>query len=176
MSRIPKSKEEAQAAKAKAALVIKGRESLGGIRKKSSKVKKCSRGVSKLRASQFVLQVDELIEAEKLCGEELTPSLFIALFCWMHEAIYDVPCVDEVAPEWNVAASRLSLMVEEDFEDDKAEFLSYVQWAAKDEERAELWRRSNRKLGKRVKWRDWFMLKSKVSDYRLFKIRTQGIE
>lgn len=176
MARVPKSEADAAAVKAKTAVVLKGRETLGALSKKRTKKTKCTRGISKLKAEQYVLQVDELIEAGNLDGEELSPSLFVALFCWMHEAIYDVSCVDEVAPEWNVAASRLSLMLEEDFEQDKAEFLVYVQWAAKDEERVELWRRSNRQQGKRLKWRDWFMLKSKLSDYRLFKIRTQGID
>lgn len=176
MARVPKSEADAAAVKAKTAVVLKGRETLGALSKKRTKKTKCTRGISKLKAEQYVLQVDEIIEAGNLDGEELSPSLFVALFCWMHEAIYDVPCVDEVAPEWNVAASRLSLMLEEDFELDKAEFLVYVQWAAKDEERVELWRRSNRQQGKRLKWRDWFMLKSKLSDYRLFKIRTQGID
>jgi hypothetical protein len=176
MARVPKSDADAAVIKAKTAVVLKGREALGALSKKRTKKTKCTRGISKLKAEQFVLQIDELIEAGTLDGDELSPSLFVALFCWMHEAIYDVPCVDEVAPEWNVAASRLSLMLEEDFEQDKAEFLSYVQWAAKDEERIELWRRSNRQQGKRLKWRDWFMLKSKLSDYRLFKIRTQGID
>jgi len=176
MARVPKNDVDALAVKAKAAIVLKGRETLGAMSKKRTKKTKCTRGVSKLKAEQYVLQVDELIEAGNLDGEEMSPSLFVALFCWMHEAIYDVPCVDEVAPEWNVAASRLSLMIEEDFDKDKAEFLVYLQWAAKDEERIELWRRSNRQQGKRLKWRDWFMLKSKFSDYRLFKIRTQGID
>ncbi|MFA5052786.1 MAG: hypothetical protein WC565_01910 [Parcubacteria group bacterium] len=175
MARVPKSEADAKALKAKTALVLKGRENLGALSRKRTKKTKCARGVSKLKAEQYVLQIDELIESG-LNGEELTPTLFVALFCWMHDAIYDVECVDEVAPEWNVAASRLSLMIEEDFEGDKAEFLTYLQWAAKDEERVELWRRSNRQQGKRIKWRDWFMLKSKLSDYRLFKIRTQGVD
>ena len=176
MARVPKSEADAKATKAKTALVLKGRETLGVLSKKHTKKAKCARGVSKLKAEQYVLQVDEMIDNDGLNGEDLTPTLFVALFCWMHEAIYDVECVNEVAPEWNVAASRLSLMIEEDFEGDKAEFLLYLQWAAKDEERVELWRRSNRQQGKRLKWRDWFMLKSKLSDYRLFKIRTQGVD
>lgn len=176
MARVPKSEADAKALKAKTALVLKGRETLGALSKKRTKKPRYTRGISKLKADQYVLQIDEVIEAGTLDSIELTSMMTIALFCWMHEAIYDISCVEEVAREWNVAAKKATSMLEEEFGNDQTEFLAYIRWTAKEEERTELWRRSNRQQGKRVKWRDWFMLKSKLSDFRLFKIRTQGVD
>lgn len=176
MARVRKATEKAQVIKESALEVIKGRALLGPMSLPGSRKTKQprSRGISRRAADQLMRELEEKIEESDF--KTMSPRHWVAMFCWVHEAIYDVDCIEEVRAEWNTASSCVSRMLTEEFGGDEEEFLAYVQWLSKDEERVELWRRSNRKPGRRLRWRDFFFLKTKLADYRLHKARTSGIQ
>lgn len=172
MPRKRKTADEAAEVKRKAEVLRMGQDLLGPLRPRSTKRSTKARGIAKAVAAKLVREVDAMLEAGTL--GDLAPRYWVALFCWMHEAIYDVSCVEEVRGEWNVASSRASAMLAEEFDGDEEAFLVYVKWVANREEQTELWRRSNRKPGRRLGWRDFFMLKRKLTDYRLDEARRKG--
>lgn len=173
MPRRRKTSQAAEQAKTNAGQVIEGRRALGAMLKTSSgKKSKTPRGISAAKAAALLREVDEKIEEGDISG--LSPRHWVALFCWFHEAIYDVSCLSEVRREWNIAASRASAMLSDEFERDEGEFLEYMKWAAKDEEKRELWRRSNRRQGARLGWRALFLNTKLLTDYRLAKARQSG--
>lgn len=173
MPRTRKTIEAAERTKEKADKVLKGRELLGPMspRTRKPRAKKFGRAVSSMAAERYVRQVDEMIDS----GEyNMSPRHWVALYCWLHEAVYGVTCVEEVRSQWGTAASRAQTMLTEEFEDDEDEFMAYMKWIAQDEERVENWRRTNHKQGRRLQWRDFFIYKTKLSDYRLARLRTKG--
>ena len=175
MARVRKGHEAAERAKQAAIKVIRGRELLGPMVKPSRKAQakeRFARQIGRAQAKKYVVQIDAMIEA----GEyDMTPRLWVALFCWLHEAVYGVECIDETRMSWGTASTRANAMLNEEFEGNEDEFMSYLRWVALEEERIEAWRRTNGKQGKRLNWRDLFLYKTKLSDYRLARLRTKGI-
>lgn len=172
MARQRKAPDAALRAKASAEAVVRGRELLGPMRRTKPKQKHFSRGVSKARAEVLMREIDERIQLGDYSDLQL--DHYIALFCWMHEAIYDVDCVDETRREWNVAVAQVRRMLEEEFDGKDEDLLNYMRFTAKREEEKELWRRSNRRPGKRMRWRDFFLLTTALADWRLHMARTEG--
>lgn len=176
MPRRKKDPAAAEAAKAKTEKVLKARAQLGalafdGSRKRPTK-KNTRRSIGKAEAEKLMVRMDERVaegDYDNMFADE-----WVALFCWMHDAIYGVSCVDETRADWKVAAYRAHHMLTEEFDGNAEEFLAYLRHAAKEEEGRETWRRSNRRSGKRVRWRDFFLLKTALNDYRLHKARTEG--
>lgn len=172
--RVRKSPEAAERAKQTASKVIKGRELLGPMAKPSRKAQvkqQFARKIGRAKARNYIRQIDGMIDS----GEyDMTPRLWVALFCWLHEAVYGVECVEETRMAWGTASTRANAMLKEEFEGDEDEFMAYMKWIAQEEERRELWRRTNQRPGKRLTWRDFFLYKTKLSDYRLARLRTKG--
>lgn len=171
MARVHKSTEAAEQAKQSVDALLKGRATLGPLStpKRSKKATSKRRSIGKVEAERLMHEIDERIESENY--DEMRARDYVAFFCWIHEAIYDVPCVDEVRPEWEIASIRAHQMLTEEFGGEHGEFLEYIKHSSKREEEKEIWRRSNQTPGKRLRWRDFFLFKTLLSDYRLFKAR-----
>lgn len=172
MARQRKSLQDAATVQQKAVAVVHGREMLGPMHRTKAKQKNFQRGISKARIDVLMCEIDERINDSDYDG--LTFDHYVALFCWMHEAIYDVDCLDETRREWNVAVNQVRRMLEEEFENDDCSFLEYLRYTAKREEEREIWRRSNRRPGRRMRWRDFFLLKTALADWRLAMARIEG--
>lgn len=173
MARVQKRPEEVQKAKAEAEILLEGRAKLGAIGKAKSKKQPKSRSISELKANRYIIEFEERIEQANF--EDMDAHAFVAMFCWVYEAVYGTPCVDEIRREWNVAVVSVMKMLEKEFGGKIEEFFEFMIWLSKDEERAELWRRTNQRQGKRLKWREVFMLPTKLADYRIAMLRTKGI-
>lgn len=171
MARVRKDVGRAQQVKAMALETVRGRALLGPLQPKAKK-KTSSRGIGRAAADKLMREVDEKIENQDFAS--FTVKHWVAFFCWIHDAVYDLDCLDEVRVEWNAAASAVQRLLNEEFDNDDESFAEYMKWIAKDEERAELWRRSNRRSGRRLRWRDVFLLRARLNDYRLFQARTSG--
>lgn len=173
MPRKRKSVEQAVEAKAKTVKVLKGRQGLGamafeGKRKKAPK----TRSIGKVQADRLMLRIDERVADGDFT--DMKSDEWVALFCWMHDAIYGVSAVDETRTDWKIAGYWVSSLLTDEFGGDTEEFFRYMQYVAKDEEERENWRRSNKRTGKRLRWRDFFLLKRSLNDYRLYKARLEG--
>jgi len=173
VARIQKCPEAVQKAKAEAESLLEGRAKLGAIGKTKSKKQSKSRSISELKANRYILEFEERIDKSNFEG--MDAHAFVAMFCWIYEAVYKTTCVDEVRREWNVAVVSTMKMLEKEFGGNEQEMFDFLLWLSKDEERAELWRRTNQRQGKRLKWREVFMLPTKLADYRIAMLRTKGI-
>jgi hypothetical protein len=174
MPRIKKSVEQVRSLKTKTRELVDKRELLGfGVPKKKRK-RSFSRSRSKVRVDTDMLEIDERIERGDF--SKMTPTLYVALFCWIHEAVYQISCIEEVRPNWGVVQQVAKTMLDEEFGGNEQEFVEYLQWVAKNEERRESYRRSTKSTSTwRMQWRDVFMRRTILGDWRLDRVRRTGV-
>jgi hypothetical protein len=94
--------------------------------------KKTARGISRSQAKANVQSAEILVDERAF--HKFTAREWVGLFCWIHEAVYSVDCIEEVRREWNTAAAAASRMLKDEFGDDKNEFYQYLAWVARIEE------------------------------------------
>lgn len=168
MPRVRKGLEEAE----KLIKQAKVKNSLGALYTPpgTRKSKGFSITIGKKAADRYMLELDEFLE-DSAYGK-FSKFHWVAFFCWIHEAIYDVSCVSETMSSWGSAANQAKKLMAVEFENDPMEFAKYVQWVAKEQERLEMWHRSKRhKNTRRLGWRDLFLTRKRLTDYRVAMAR-----
>lgn len=161
-------KEDAEAVRTAAMSLLSAREKMGALGPPSSQrkaLKKKSIGISPGVARKLMADVEQFIEDGDF--STATPRHWVALFCWIHEAVYSVSCVDEMRAEWIAAAGAALRTLRAEFDGDADTMLTFLRWVARREEGREAWRRSNSGQGYRLGWRDVWLRRRLLVDWRL---------
>lgn len=138
MPRVRKSKPEQEVLRSSATLATQ----FAPPRKKSR-----SQGTTKQHLLELVQTVTKYIDDE-WPEEDERPSLLVAMFCWAHELVYGVSCVNEVARTFKRSTFMAARLVREEFNGSFDDAVDYMRWVWRNERRAEQWRRANTGYGR----------------------------
>lgn len=143
------------------------RASVGEPKKKRTSVKARSGQLERLME-----QVEHCIESEDWGDKR--PALLVGVFAWAHEQVYGVSVVSELKRSFLPAINGAKRLMEEEFNGDFDETLTFMRWAWARESDREEWRRKNTGYGKRLKWRSFFQYRDLVTEMRLAEARVGG--
>lgn len=138
-----------------------------------SRPKQSRRGTSVANLKKLVDTFETSAEFED--WPQKTPAMLVALFCWAHEAIYEVSCVSEVASVFNGAVSAATKLVKDEFDGSLEHAAEYLRWVWARERSREAWRRKNTGFGRVLSWRHVFHQRELIKEMRLDAARTKGI-
>jgi hypothetical protein len=170
--RVRKSVSETRAAIEESRRRVMAMNALGALavqRKRAPKDLKENRSA----VLRYMTEVEAKVEARDFSS--IAARHWVALFCWIHEAIYNVECVDEVRAEWKAAMFQAAKMLKHKFDDDPVEMFHFINWVAVREQGHEKWRRENKKEGRRLSWRDLFLRERLLTDYKINQLRRDGV-
>ncbi len=122
----------------------------------------------------LIAAIDERVERDEWPAED-GPEMLVALFCWAHNEIYGVSCVQEVARVFRGARSAAEKLIRVEFGGDSEKAVEYMRWVWKREREREQWRRKNTGFGKVLTWRHVLMYGELVKEMRLDGLRTNGV-
>lgn len=143
----------------------------------STKPKRKSSGASPSRIDRAFREFDELFKGNRWKTEpaKIKPEHAVAFYVRLHVKVYSTKEL-EVYPEelrdgkaWLGACSAVKRLVEgkdKQF-DDGAKLFEFILWTWQKERDRVKWLRDNDKpISKRITWRDQFVLRYKLTDYR----------
>lgn len=101
------------------------------------------------------------------------PRHLVAMYIIAHEWIYGVRPSEVVGKVAQGAVSACKKMMREEFDDDPVNLLRYLRHTFKKEKEREEWRRKNNQPGARLSYRDVFVYRRKLDDYRVDMARAR---
>lgn len=110
--------------------------------------------------------------------DDLTPTVFVALFVWCHVKVYGAEPAELMAgATFSKARFAVARMIKSQFGDDRAAALAFVQWTWDGEQRTEKWRREkNGGVGRTIDWVGQFCRPEMITKYRVAMARKDGLQ
>ncbi len=138
----------------------------------STKPKRKSTKASPSKIERAFKEFDELFKANRWRSDpsKIRTEHAVAFYVRLHEKVYGVrPAELDHGDTWLyacTAAKRLSEGEKREF-DDGAKLFEFILWTWQKEADRVKWLRDNDKpIGRRITWRDQFVLRYKLTDYR----------
>jgi len=131
------------------------------VAKSGSKSGKRS-GASKRSIDKAMGEARDLIKAK---AEAATPAQLVALYCICYEDVYGIEPIEMVGETWKRACFAAARLVKQEFQGCSGEAMEYLRWTWRREKHREQHRSDDARRW-RVTWRQQFVSKSLLSDYR----------
>jgi len=132
--------------------------------------KRGRRSVSRTDVRRMVGEARKM--AQDLDHVKVTPSLIVALYYLCHQEVYGAEPVELVGESWRDACLAVGRLIKQEFDGEARAVVEFVRWVW----RRERWRESRRHEGERkwrVTWRQQFVRRDLLSDYRTEQSRAR---
>lgn len=113
----------------------------------------------------------EIFKAED--WDSLAVAHLVAFYLIFHREVYGADAPDLVGNAWRGACSAASKLVRDEFGGDKRQALEFLRWTWARERERERWRREHGRDGRRICWRQQFVWRSLLAEYRVANERME---